>query len=272
MKKILLKLTIIATVIASFGFFTGGKPSYLYNKLVWSDEFSTNGLPDASKWGYERGNGCPNLCGWGNNELQYYTWDRKENARVENGNLIIQVRKEDMDGSKYTSTRLITKQRASWKYGRIEVRAKLPSGRGIWPAIWMMPENSDYGIWPNSGEIDIMEHVGYMPDSVFSTVHTKSYNWMMGNQVSLGLTFKDLHSAFHLYQAEWSPEWIRFFVDGKQYYEYKNEHKTFAEWPFDKPFFLILNIAVGGGLGGKMGIDDSAFPQKMEVDYVRVYQ
>src|SRR5574343_488610 len=269
MKHIIGKVAVLLAIVSVFSF---SKSDRVFNKLVWSDEFSTDGLPDPAKWGYEKGTGCPDLCGWGNNELQYYTWDRKENARVENGRLIIQVRKENMEGSKFTSARLITKHQGSWKYGRFEIKAKLPPGRGIWPAIWMMPEKSAYGIWPNSGEIDIMEHVGYMPDSVFSTVHTKSYNGMIGNQVSLGLNFKDLHSAFHVYSMEWTADYMRFFVDGKQYYEYKNQHKSFAEWPFDQPFFLILNIAVGGGLGGRMGIDESAFPQQMEVDYVRVYQ
>ncbi|MBU6340577.1 MAG: glycoside hydrolase family 16 protein, partial [Bacteroidetes bacterium] len=140
-------------------------------KLVWHDEFDYTGLPDSSKWDYDAGDGCPHVCGWGNNELEYYTVRRKENARVEQGMLVIEARKEEKNGYHYTSARLVTRNKGDWKYGRIEVRAKIPVCRGSWPAIWMLPTKPTYGNWPRNGEIDIMENVGFMPDSIFATVH-----------------------------------------------------------------------------------------------------
>ncbi|MFT3843430.1 MAG: glycoside hydrolase family 16 protein [Lacibacter sp.] len=137
-----------------------------YKKLVWSDEFNKPGLPDSEKWGYDTARGCPQNCGWGNNELQYYTYRDKKNARVENGKLIVEARKETKADAKFTSARLVTKSKGDWKFGRIEVKARIPKGRGMWPAIWMLPTNWEYGGWPKSGEIDIMEHVGYWKDSL----------------------------------------------------------------------------------------------------------
>src|SRR6187551_560970 len=149
-------------------------------ELVWADEFKTDGLPDSTKWGYDYGDGCPRNCGWGNNELQYYTSNRKENARVKDGSLIIEARHETMKTREYSSSRMVSKHKGDWTYGKIEVRAKLPKGLGVWPAIWMLPTDWAYGDWPSSGEIDIMEHVGYLPDSVFGTVHTGAYNHRIG--------------------------------------------------------------------------------------------
>ena len=243
-----------------------------FKQLVWSDEFNSPGLPDTNKWSYDKGRGCPDNCGWGNNELQFYTTSRSENARVENGKLIIEVRKENFEEAHYTSARLATKNKGDWKYGRFEIKAKLPAGRGMWPAIWMLPTNWEYGGWPGSGEIDIMENVGYWPDSVFATVHTGAYNGSMGTQKTKGLNVKDLSTAFHVYSVEWTAEGMAFFMDGKQYNYFKNDHKSTDTWPFDKTFHLLINIAVGGNWGGKFGVDDSIFPQKMEVDYVRVYR
>jgi beta-glucanase (GH16 family) len=236
-------------------------------KLVWSDEFNYTGLPDSSKWGYDVGGS-----GWGNNEKQYYTEKRLENAAVKNGILRITAIKESFEGMNYTSARLITKNKGDWKYGRFEIRAKLPKGRGVWPAIWMLSTDWKYGGWPESGEIDIMENVGYLPDSVFGTVHTKAYNHVIGTQKGTKTYRTDLADAFHVYTLEWSENLIKIFIDKEQYFTFKNEKKTFNEWPFDQPFHLLMNIAVGGNWGGKMGIDDSIFPQSMEVDWVRVYQ
>jgi len=236
-------------------------------KLVWSDEFNYTGLPDSTKWGYDVGGH-----GWGNNELQFYNQNQPKNARVEGGYLIIEAHKEPKEGRDYTSARLISKNRGDWKYGRIEARAKLPSGRGIWPAIWMLPTDWKYGGWPASGEIDIMEFVGYQPDSVHGTVHTEAFNHSINTQKGKGLKFNDLSTAFHVYAIEWSADKIDFFVDDKLYLTFTNTGNGPAEWPFDQRFHLLLNIAVGGGWGGKMGIDTSIFPQRMEVDYVRVYQ
>ena len=235
--------------------------------LVWSDEFNTNGLPDTTRWSYNVGG-----TGWGNNELQFYTANRIENARVQNGHLVIEARKEDMQNRKYTSSRMVSKNKGDWKYGRLEVKARIPRGRGIWPAIWMLPTRSAYGGWPKSGEIDIMEFVGYMPDSLFGSVHTGLYNHTIGTQRTKGVKYKDLATAFHVYAIEWTEDMIAFFIDDKKYYEFKNERTGTGAWPFDQEFHIILNIAVGGNWGGKYGVDDSIFPQTMEIDYVRVYQ
>jgi beta-glucanase (GH16 family) len=243
-----------------------------YKTLVWSDEFAGNGLPDSSKWGYDAGRGCPQNCGWGNNELQYYTVKRTNNARVENGRLIIEAHKEAFENTAYTSARLVSKNKGDWKYGRIEVRAKLPVGRGIWPAIWMLPTKWEYGGWPHSGEIDIMENVGYLPDSLYGTVHTNSYNGMKGTQKGNHTPVYDLSTAFHVFAIEWTEEAISFFVDDKKYFVFANDRAGSDGWPFDKEFHLLLNVAVGGNWGGKKGVDESIFPQRMEVDYVRVYQ
>lgn len=243
-----------------------------FNKLVWSDEFNYQGLPDSSKWSYDRGNGCPAICGWGNNELQYYTWNRPENARVENGRLVIEAKKESYQGAAYTSARLVTKNKGDWKYGRIEIRAQLPAGRGMWPAIWMLPTKWEYGGWPRSGEIDIMENVGYIPDSVFGAVHTDAYNGMIGTQKVRSIYCKDLKDSFHVYSVEWTTDYISFRIDGKEFNHFRNDGKSVATWPFDKEFHLLLNIAVGGNWGGKKGVDDAIFPQKMLIDWVRIYQ
>lgn len=241
-------------------------------ELIWSDEFEYEGLPDSSKWNYDVGDGCPDLCGWGNNELQYYTEDRLKNARVENGTLILEAHQEDYESRNYTSARLLTRGHDAWTYGRFEIKAKLPSGKGTWPAIWMLPENWEYGGWPESGEIDIMEHVGHEPDRVYATVHTEAYNHVQGTQDTDTLHISDAEEKFHVYAIEWTPQNITWYVDGEQYSTFKNEYATYREWPFDQPFHLILNIAVGGNWGGSQGVDEDIWPQQMVVDYVRVYQ
>jgi beta-glucanase (GH16 family) len=238
-----------------------------FTNLVWSDEFDYTGLPDSKKWSYDVGGH-----GWGNNELQYYTKERTENARVEGGNLIITARRETMEGREYTSARLVTKNKGDWKYGRIEVKAKLPQGRGIWPAIWMLPTEWKYGDWPASGEIDIMEFVGYEPDRVHGTVHTKSFNHSIGTQKGSSLQLTDLATASHVYAIEWLADKIDFYIDGQRYFTFINSNRGFADWPFDQSFHLLLNVAVGGNWGGAQGVDASVYPQQFVIDYVRVYQ
>jgi len=238
-----------------------------FTNLVWSDEFDYTGLPDNKKWGYDVGGH-----GWGNNELQYYTKERSQNARVENGHLVIEARRENMEGREYTSARLVTKNKGDWKYGRIEVKARLPQGRGIWPAIWMLPTEWKYGDWPKSGEIDIMEFVGYEPDRVHGTVHTQSFNHSIGTQKGSSLRFTDLATAAHIYAIEWYADKIDFFVDGERYFTFTNTNRGAADWPFDQTFHLILNVAVGGNWGGAQGVDASVYPQQFLIDYVRVYQ
>ena len=245
---------------------------YRFNKLVWSDEFEQAGLPDSSKWNYDRGRGCPQLCGWGNNEPQFYTWDRLENARILNGELIIEARKELFEGAPYTSARLTTKKKGDWLYGRIEVRAQLPNGLGTWPAIWMLPTHNHYGNWPKSGEIDIAETVGYQKDTLHQTIHTEKYNGMYQTQRTNVMHLKNQHNRYHTYAIEWSAARIEYYLDGVKTFSFEKESNAFAVWPFDQPFHLILNMAVGGDFGGRKGIDNTIFPTQMHIDYVRVYQ
>lgn len=238
-------------------------------RLVWSDEFSVNGLPDASKWSYDVGGH-----GWGNQELQYYYANRSENARVENGHLIIEAHRDNFEGHEYTSARLVTTNKGDWTYGRFEISAKLPAGRGTWPAIWMLPTQWTYGDggWPANGEIDIMEHVGYNMNVIHASIHCQAYNHPKNTQKTATLYTVDVASRFHLYALEWSATEIKAFVDDSLYFTFTNENTGWETWPFDKDFHLLLNIAVGGTWGGAQGVDNSIFPQRMVVDYVRVYK
>jgi beta-glucanase (GH16 family) len=235
-------------------------------KLVWSDEFNKEGLPDPGKWGYDVGGH-----GWGNNELQYYTQSRKENARVENGKLIIEAHREEMEGKAYTSARLVTRDIATWSSGKVEVSAKLPSGLGTWPAIWMLA-NTNPLKWPDDGEIDIMEHVGYDQGTVHASVHTKKYNHIIGTQKTNKIFVKDCSETFHRYQVEWNNDSIRIGMDDNYYYSFKNEKTGYDVWPLSNKFYLLLNLAVGGNWGGQKGVATDIWPRRMEVDYVRVYQ
>lgn len=234
--------------------------------LVWYDEFDYSGLPDNSKWGYDV---MPP--GTVNNELQNYTENRLENARVENGNLIIEARRDNYNGHQYSSARLVTREKGDWLYGRVEVKAILPSGRGTWPAIWMLPTDWVYGGWPNSGEIDIMEHVGYDQGVVHASTHSLDYYWVNNNQKTATIEVADCSVNPHVYAMEWSPSKIDMFVDGVLYFTSHNENTSWTAWPFDQRFHLILNIAIGGDWGGIRGVDDRMFPVRMTVDYVRVY-
>ena len=232
---------------------------------IWEDNFSSNGVPDQSKWTFEVGGN-----GWGNNELQYYT--SGNNASVVNGNLVIQANKENFQGRQYTSSRMISKGKGDWLYGRFEVRAKLPLGKGTWPALWMLPSDNSYGTWPASGEIDIMEHVGFDLNNVHCSVHCSAYNHSRGNQKTSALVVPGATNDFHIYRVDWTPYSIKGFVDNEQYFEFLNENTGFTTYPFNKKFFMILNLAVGGDWGGAQGVDDNAFPTSMQVDYVKVYK
>jgi beta-glucanase (GH16 family) len=237
--------------------------------LVWYDEFDYTGLPDVNKWSYDTAN---NDIGWGNNEKQFYTKGRLKNAEVKGGYLYINAIKESYKGFNYTSARLVTRDKGDWLYGRMEIRAKLPNGRGLWPAIWMLPTDWYYGAWPKSGEIDIMENVGYDPYVIVASAHTESYNHTIGTQKSGKITIPTCYSAFHVYAMEWDANEYRVYVDDVLYFTFQNEGTGYKVWPFNKRFHLLLNVAVGGNWGGAMGIDDSVFPRTMTVDYVRVYQ
>lgn len=231
-------------------------------KLVWEEDFNSEVL-DASKWSYQLGDGCPELCGWGNNEPQIYT---RNNHELRDGKLYITVKKED---SIYTSTRITTKDKFEFKYGRVEARAKIPTGKGVWPAFWMLGANIDEVGWPLSGEIDILEYVGKEPGIIFTSLHTQDSH---GNTINTRKTKIDgIEEGFHVYAADWSPEKIEFFVDGKSVYTFSPGERSQEVWPFDQPFYLLLNVAVGGNFGGPE-IDDSIFPQQFVVDYIRVFK
>ena len=240
-------------------------------KLVWSDEFDKPGLPDASKWANEVGFVR-------NKEAQYYTQRRKENARVEDGKLIIEGRKEEYqapDGkaARYTAASLTTDGLFETTYGRVEVRAQLPRGRGMWPAIWMLGTNIGKVGWPKCGEIDIMEAVGYEPDKVFATVHWFSQE--KGKHTSSGGNLPKQAPAddLHVYAVEWFADRMDFYYDETRYFTYPVEKAGKDDKnPFHTPHYLLMNLAIGGGWGGQKGIDDSIFPQQYVIDYVRIYK
>jgi len=234
-------------------------------KLVWNDEFNGS-FVDSGKWGYEvNGNGG------GNNELQYYT-EGFENSYVDSGALTIVAKKQAYQGKQYTSARMRSKYKGDWTYGHFEIRAKLPFGKGTWPAIWMLPTDWEYGGWPASGEIDIMEHVGYDQNVIHGSTHCQKYYFKIGTQKSGTVKIANASTDFHTYAIDWYADRIDFFVDGTKYFTSWNDGSGWQGWPFNKRFHFILNIAVGGDWGGAQGIDNSIFPQKMVIDYVRVYE
>lgn len=228
--------------------------------LIWSEEFSTAGAPDPSKWGYDIGTGSN---GWGNNEAQYYT-NRAENVTVSNGTLKITARKEAFSGSNYTSARILTKDKFSFKYGKIEARAKLPFGIGTWAAIWMLGNNISTVGWPACGEIDIMEHIGAQQNKIYGTVHYPGFSG--GNAVGGTVNSTNVANEFRRYGVEWTASTIKFSVDDVVFFTFNNN----ATIPFNHNFFIILNVAMGGNFGGT--IDPAFTSSTMEIDYVRVYQ
>lgn len=252
-------------------------------QLVWHDEFETDGAPDPSKWNYDI---------WAakkvNDEDQTYT-NRSKNVRIENGVLVIEAHKEQFNEAEYTSARLNSLDKGDFLYGKADVRAKIPAGQGTWSAIWMLPsdpfryattceEGEDWqgsstcDAWPNSGEIDIMEHVGYDMNRVHGTVHNKAYYWMNWEQRKASIEGVNVDQQFHVYSVEWTPDDVTVYFNDIPYFYYKNEKSGWRAWPFDHPYHIILNLAIGGAWGRSGGpIDDSLFPVKMEVDYVRVY-
>lgn len=241
-------------------------------KVVWSDEFDGTGIPDTDKWTFDIGN-----WGWGNNELQYYTDGRPENARQENGNLIIEARKNDM-GQQWTSARLTTRGKVTFLYGKIEFRAKVPYNKGNWAAGWTLGDSYvDEISWPYCGEIDILESVGFEVNDetgdgiAHCTVHTPAYYFKINNQISSTKNISNISGEFHTYAVEWTPTEVKGFVDGEEYYLYDKTANE-KEWPFNQPQNIILNLAMGGGWGGAEGMDETMTSQKFLIDYVRVYE
>jgi beta-glucanase (GH16 family) len=244
-------------------------------KLIWSDEFNGKSL-DMSKWSFDTSR---NKLGWYNKELQYYAANRPENLRLENGKLIIELRKDpaaidrfaDWGNQQYSSAKIVTKGKAAFDTGFVEVSAKLPCTRGTWPAIWMLPEGDSP--WPDGGEIDILEQVGSQPNVAHATLHTRLFNHVMHTGRGAETPVPTACSAFHRYQLAWTNEAITIGVDGRAYMRVRNDQSGGSgAWPFDTPFYLILNLAMGGDWAAAKGIDDAALPQRMEIDYVRVWQ
>ena len=269
---VLLSLLVLCVPVLSSAAESAGPeydPSTLTYDLVWADEFDTDGLPDPARWTYNTGGN-----GWGNGEQQYYM--AEGNAAVENGILTIELREEKKDNSTwYSSARMLTKGLGDWLYCKIEVRAKLPTGRGTWPAIWMLPTDRVYGDWPASGEIDIMEHVGYDPDVVVQSLHTKKNSG--GSAITLSTPIPGATEDFHVYGMEWLPDRIIFTIDGAETHTYEKPEVAEGEklsnyWPFDQRMHLLINLAWGGSWGGREGTDKKCLPARLEVDYVHVYQ
>ena len=233
-------------------------------ELIWNDEFDYAGLPDSNKWSYDVGGH-----GWGNNEKQFYLKNSLENANVTDGKLHIVALKKDYETSKYTSAKLTTYKKLSLQYGKVEVMARLPKGKGSWPAIWMLPESirTKKENWPLCGEIDIMEHVGKNPNVIHTSLHSDLYNHVKGTQITHFDTLQNVFEIFHKYGIEWTVNEIKFYIDDKLFFESgkgQNGRVALNEgWPFDKPYYLILNLAIGGNWGGE--IDDTIFPNEMVV-------
>lgn len=240
-------------------------------QLVWEEEFEENTL-DTTYWSYMIGNGeAYGLPGWGNNELQYYT-DKVENAELKDGKLRITAQQEDYEGFKFTSARLRTKGKADWKYGKYEIKAKLPKGQGIWPAIWMLPTEEAFGKWPKSGEIDIMELLGHEPELVHGTVHYgPAWPDNKQNTNKFVLEGSDFSEDFHVFSVEWEENKIDWFVDGEKYHTVTPQSLEPENYPFNESFHMLLNLAVGGSWPGNPD-ETTVFPQSMEVDYIKVYQ
>jgi beta-glucanase (GH16 family) len=237
-------------------------------RLVWKDEFARDGVPDSTKWGYEEG-----LVR--NHEAQYYTVNRSLNARISDGELIIEGRHEEYKGSHYTSAALESTR--AWDHGYFEVRAKIPTGKGTWPAIWFLGDGirkkgDAYIGWPQCGEIDLMENVGFDPEKVHFNIHTQSNNKAPGSVASTHIDVPSAWEGWHTYGLDYQAHRLDMYFDGKKVLTYLDDGKGDAGWPFSRPQFIILNLAIGGEWGGQHGIDDSIFPSKFEVKYVRVYQ
>lgn len=240
-----------------------------FKHLAWSEEFNYKGLPDSNKWEYDTGY-------LRNHEMQYYTNKRLENAQVKDGNLTITAKNDSMKsgGNIYpvTSADISTHGKADWTYGRFEVRAKIPSSLGTWPAIWMLGSDTSNAGWPASGEIDIMEHVGYMPDTLHFNVHTEKYNHVKKTNKGAKVSYNEPNKDYHVYAIEWFKDRIDWYFDEKKVFTFNNEGTGNAAWPFDKPQFIILNLAFGGDWGGQKGVNLLSLPKTFMIDYVRVYQ
>lgn len=267
MKLKFIKISTFLVVIFSISCSNNEKQTVTtLNQIVLQDEFDVNGAPNPSIWNYNIGTGSN---GWGNNELQYYS-DRPQNIKVEDGMLKITAVKESFMGSAYTSARILTKGKFDNKYGRYEARIKVPLGKGLWPAFWLLGSNSDTVIWPQCGEIDIMEYLGSNPTSIFGTVHGPGYSGANAISKNFVLTNNRFDNDFHIFGIEWGENFVNYYVDDVLYNQITPKDVK-GEWVFNQPFYIILNMAVGGNFPGSPN-SETVFPQTMMVDYVRVYK
>lgn len=231
-------------------------------ELIFEENFDGETLNMAS-WNYDLGDGCPNLCGWGNDERQIYT---KDNVALKDGMLVITATK---DGNRYQSGKITTKGKVEFQYGSIEARLKVPEGQGLWPAFWMLGSDIDTNTWPACGEIDIMEYVGKKPNTIYTSLHTPD---SFGETINSKQTvIEDVEEGFHTYKATWTKDSITFFIDGNSVYSFSPQDKNDKTWPFNIPFYIILNLAIGGNFGGPE-VDDSIFPKEFIIDYIKVYK
>lgn len=265
-----LRLNLLLSLITSVLILTGSAnmahATSVYQKLVWSDEFNNGSSLDTSKWSYNTGGG-----GWGNSELQTYTTNL-QNVSQSNGNLVIQALYNPKKNT-YTSGRIRTYGKFDWTYGRLDVRAQLPTGLGSWPAIWMLPSGAKYGSQNlANGEIDVMEEVGADQNQIVGSAHSLAYNPSLGTTRHGIINLPGANTAFHTYSLEWSPEYLSYQIDGAEYFRVANDHTGYQSWPYDQPFYLIINLAVGGSWGGYKGVDNSSMPWQFKIDYVHIYQ
>lgn len=266
-KTLILTVVGVATLIGSMlPSYQPAQASNLYSTMTWHDEFSSGKTVDPTYWTMQTGNS-----GWGNGELETYT-NSRNNVKVANGLLTITALYNASTGQ-YTSGRVVTMNKKSFMYGRLDVRAKLPVGLGSWPAIWLYPQGSKYGsAYLANGELDIMEEVGADPNQVSSSTHSQGYNPSLGNTRFCSTTIPTANSAFHTYSVEWSPSYMAYLIDGAEYCRVNNDYTGYLSWPYDQPYFLVMNLAVGGSWGGYKGVDPASMPWNFQIDYVRLYQ
>lgn len=241
--------------------------SYPGYTLAWADEFTTNGL-NTNFWSFQNGDGCPDLCGWGNNELEYY---RPDNLFFQDGKMVIEARRENVGGRNYTSSKILTAGKKTFKYGRIDIRAKMPSGKGIWPALWLLPQNNVFGGWPRSGEIDLMEYLGHETNKVYGTLHYGPGPGSMQINKSYTMNTGNFTNEFHVFSLEWKQDQIKWLVDGVVYGTANKSDFGSTNYPFNEDFYMIFNMAVGGNWPGAPD-QTTQFPQWFIIDYVRYYQ
>ncbi|MGJ8684007.1 MAG: glycoside hydrolase family 16 protein [Nonlabens sp.] len=231
------------------------------DETIFAEEFDGDIL-NSAHWNYDLGNGCPDLCGWGNNELQFYT---QESVALKNGNLNIET---TFDNGMYQSGKITTKGKVEFQYGTVEIRAQLPQGTGIWPAMWLLGNDIDSIGWPACGEIDMMEFAGKDPLKLHTTLHTPASH---GNSVNTKMNLvENLTDEYHVFKMTWTEDYIEFFIDGNSLYKFNPEIKNEETWPFNKPYYLIINTAVGGTFGGEE-VDNAIFPQNLKIDYIKIY-